>query len=109
MGAQVYRENCAACHGYYGRPAPLGANMFPSAPQLWAPHGHGIVGVSDDPVGETYWKVSNGIRLSGMPAFGRLLTPTQMWQVSLLLASADKPLPSDALAAVKPPSEESRP
>jgi mono/diheme cytochrome c family protein len=53
--------------------------------------------VSDDPPGETYWKVSNGIRLSGMPSFKDLLTDNQMWQVSILLANADKPLPPAAI------------
>jgi mono/diheme cytochrome c family protein len=56
-----------------------------------------VIGVSDDPPGETYWKVANGIRLSGMPAFKGVLTENEMWQVSLLLANADKPLPPAAL------------
>jgi mono/diheme cytochrome c family protein len=60
------------------------------------------VGVSDDPVGETYWKVRNGIRLSGMPSFDTLLNETQMWQVSVLLANADKPLPANVIDTVKP-------
>jgi mono/diheme cytochrome c family protein len=59
--------------------------------------------VSDDPVGETYWKVTNGIRLSGMPAFNHVLNQTQMWQVSLLLANADKPLPPGVLTLLKQP------
>ncbi len=104
LGAQVYREQCATCHGGYGYPSELGPHMFPYAPQLWAPHGHGVVGVSDDPAGETYWKVKNGIRLSGMPAYAAVLNEAQMWQVSLLLANADKPLPPDVLAAVKQPA-----
>jgi mono/diheme cytochrome c family protein len=49
--------------------------------------------VSDDPAGETYWKVANGIRLTGMPAFKKTLTDTQMWQVTLLLKNADQQLP----------------
>jgi mono/diheme cytochrome c family protein len=53
--------------------------------------------VSDDPPGEIYWKVANGIRLTGMPAFKSVLSETEMWQVSLLLANADKPLPPAAL------------
>jgi mono/diheme cytochrome c family protein len=56
-----------------------------------------MMGVTDDPPGETYWKVANGIRLTGMPAFKDALTETEMWQVSLLLANADKPLPPAAL------------
>ncbi len=103
LGAQVYREQCAMCHGGYGRPAGIAAHMFPRAPQLWAPHGHGVVGVSDDPPGETYWKVKNGIRLSGMPAYQGVLNDAQMWQVAVLLANADKPLPPGVMAVLKRP------
>jgi hypothetical protein len=39
-------------------------------------------GVEDDPEGETYWKVSHGIRLTGMPAFCMTLTQTQLWQLA---------------------------
>ena len=56
-----------------------------------------MVGVSDDPPGETYWKVANGIRLTGMPSYKQVLTDIQMWQVGLLLANADKPLPPAAV------------
>jgi len=37
--------------------------------------------------------VDNGIRLTGMPSFNKTLSDTQRWQVSLLLANADKDLP----------------
>ena len=101
-GAQIYRDDCAACHGFHGKPSVFAKHMFPSAPQLWEPHHGGkVVGVSDDPPGETYWKVENGIRLTGMPAFKDVLNETQIWQVSLLLANADKPLPPDVLAIVR--------
>ena len=103
IGAHIYRKQCAACHGLYGLPASFAKGMFPEAPQLWEPHGNGVVGVSDDPPGETYWKVSNGIRLSGMPAFKKILNETEMWQVSQLLANADKPLPPDVMTLLKEP------
>jgi mono/diheme cytochrome c family protein len=99
-GAQVYSDQCAACHGYHGKPSSFGPHMFPAAPPLFEMHHHGsetMMGVTDDPPGETYWKVANGIRLSGMPSFKQVLNDTQMWQVSLLLANADKPLPPAAL------------
>lgn len=93
-GAEIYRDQCAACHGYHGKPSPFGGQMFPRAPQLWEKHRNGnVVGVSDDPPGETYWRVANGIRLTGMPSYKKILSETQMWQVTLLLANADKPLP----------------
>jgi mono/diheme cytochrome c family protein len=101
-GAEVYHDQCASCHGFHGKPSSFGAHMFPDAPPLWEKHHNGdVVGVSDDPVGETYWKVQNGIRLTGMPAYKGILTDTQMWQVALLLANANKPLPPAALDYVR--------
>lgn len=101
-GAEIYRDNCATCHGFYGKPSAIAAHMFPSAPQLWQKHKNSeVVGVSDDPPGETYWKVADGIRLTGMPAFNDVLSTTQIWQVTLLLANADKPLPPAAVALVR--------
>jgi mono/diheme cytochrome c family protein len=94
-GAETYRDQCAACHGFHGKPSRFGAHMFPAAPPLWEKHQNSaVIGVSDDPPGETYWKVANGIRLTGMPAYNGVLTEHQIWQVSLLLANADKPLPA---------------
>jgi thiosulfate dehydrogenase len=101
-GAQIYRDDCAACHGFYGKPSVFAGHMYPSAPPLWQRHHNGsVVGVSDDPPGETFWKVDNGIRLTGMPAYHDILSETQIWQVTLLLANADKPLPPDALTVVR--------
>jgi mono/diheme cytochrome c family protein len=102
-GAQIYREQCAFCHGLMGKPSPIAPHMYPSTPQLWNSHRNGVVGVSDDPPGETYWKIANGIRLTGMPAFSKTLSETEMWQVSLLLANADKPLPVAAKNLVSEP------
>jgi len=103
-GAQVYRQNCAECHGLNGQNSDIAPHMYPRAPQLWHAHGpRSIVGVSDDPPGETYWKVANGIRLTGMPSFDQILSSTQMWQVSILLANADKPLPQSAMDILAKP------
>ncbi len=102
-GAHIYRQQCSSCHGLYGRPTLFAEHMYPDAPQLWQPHGNGVVGVSDDPPGQTYWTVANGIRLTGMPSFNNVLNQTEMWQVSLLLANADKPLPPQVLDLLKKP------
>jgi mono/diheme cytochrome c family protein len=98
VGAHLYRENCATCHGLPGQPASAASKgMYPSPPQLFKGHG-----VTDDPAGETYWKIANGIRLTGMPAYTNSLSPTEMWQVSLLLANADK-LPQQVRSALEQP------
>jgi thiosulfate dehydrogenase len=93
-GARVYREQCSVCHGLSGQPeTAIAKGMFPRPPQLF------VHGVTDDPPGETYWKAANGIRLTGMPGYKGSLTDTQIWQVSLMLANADK-LPASAKAVV---------
>ena len=102
-GAKIYRQQCAVCHGTYGQPATAGEHMYPLAPHLWRRHPNGVVGVSDDPPGETYWKISNGIRLTGMPAFNKVLNETEMWQVTMLLANADKPMPGSVTDLLKHP------
>ena len=85
-GAQVYKDNCAVCHGLPGKPqSAIAAGMFPKPPKLMEGKG-----VTDDEPAETYWKVSGGIRMTGMPGFDKTLSQTQMWQVSLLCANADK-------------------
>jgi mono/diheme cytochrome c family protein len=103
-GAQIYRQNCAFCHGLNSQNSTVAPHMYPHAPQLWHAHGpRSVVGVSDDPPGATYWIVSNGVRLAGMPSFDQVLSSTQMWQVSLLLANANKPLPQPAMDILAKP------
>lgn len=86
-GVQVYKENCAVCHGAVGQPrTAISKGMFPPPPQLFEKDSM----VADDSEGVTYWKVTNGIRLSGMPGFEGTLSEGQRWQVTMLVAHADK-------------------
>ncbi len=86
-GAMTYAQNCAVCHGALDQPqTAIAKGMFPPPPQLLPPH----KGVTDDPAGETFWKVKNGIRLTGMPGFHASLTDQQIWRVSVMLANAEK-------------------
>jgi thiosulfate dehydrogenase len=106
-GAKVYKEHCAVCHGLPGEPkTAIADGMFPPPPQLFRG-----TGVTDDEAWETYWKVSGGIRMTGMPAFSDHLGETKMWQVSVLLRNADKISPavkaelaSSTVAATPAPS-----
>lgn len=97
-GARLYLEHCEVCHGSPGtdRRSAIARGLFPPPPRLMPPE----KGVSDDPVGETYWKVKNGIRLTGMPGFEGALSDTQLWQVSLLLSRSDQ-LPASVVAAIR--------
>jgi len=85
LGAHIYREHCAVCHGLPKQPqTAVAKGMYPKPPTLLDGKG-----VTDDPAGETYWKVAGGIRMSGMTGFQQMLSSTEMWQVSILLAHAD--------------------
>jgi len=101
-GAQIYKDNCAVCHGLPGQaPTAIALGMFPKPPKLMEGKG-----VTDDPAQESYWKVAGGIRMTGMPGYDKTLSTTQMWQVSLLLANADKLPPSakNVLTAASAPA-----
>ena len=103
-GANVYKQNCAICHGLPNQPSPaMSDGMYPHSPLLFKGKG-----VTDDPPGETHWVVENGIRLTGMPSFKNALTDTQMWQVTQLLANADK-MPASVKVLLVPDSTSTRP
>jgi thiosulfate dehydrogenase len=95
--ARLYKDNCAGCHGLPNQTPPaIAESMYPKATLIFKGKG-----VTDDPPQESYWKVKNGIRLSGMPTFNSILNDTQMWQLALLVANADK-LPDSAKMTLVP-------
>jgi thiosulfate dehydrogenase len=83
-GVKLYAQNCAVCHGDSSAKATkVAKGLYQDPPQL-AKHG-----VEDDPDGVTFWKLSHGIRWTGMPAFGRTLNERQLWQLTLFLKTMD--------------------
>jgi len=100
-GAKIYHADCSVCHGLIGQPkSAIADGEFPPPPQLLVG-----TGVTNDPAGETYWKATYGIRLTGMPGFMEALTDQQRWQVSLMLANANK-LPEAAKKILSQPLDE---
>ena len=79
-GAQVYAQNCAACHGTKGRgDGPAGQQLSPRPADLaWLAHSH--------MVGDQYvfWTVSEGGQPVGsaMPAFKGNLSQRDIWAVA---------------------------
>jgi thiosulfate dehydrogenase len=99
-GVRLYRDDCAVCHGLPGHPkTAIAQGEFPPPPQLFDNREM----VTDDPEGVTYWKVSHGIRRSGMPGFGSTLSDTQRWQTTMLVAHANQ-LPSAVQNALTEPT-----
>jgi mono/diheme cytochrome c family protein len=96
-GAKIYKDNCAVCHGLPNQPPPaIAGNFYPDATLMFKGKG-----VTDDPPQESYWKIKNGVRLTGMPTFKGVLDDTQMWQMALFVANADK-LPDSAKKLLVP-------
>lgn len=60
-----FADHCAVCHGNNGSgETMLGRGMYPKPPDLRAGETQNL---SD---GEIFWIIENGVRFTGMPAFG---------------------------------------
>ncbi len=60
-----FADHCAICHGNDGRGATaIGRNLYPKAPDMTS---NATQSLSD---GEVFHIIKNGIRLTGMPAWG---------------------------------------
>ena len=75
-GGTYYGLDCSICHNDDGRAkGPPGRWMYPRASDLTSKQ---VQGYSDE---ELYWIIQNGIRFTGMPAFGKVETPDHIWDV----------------------------
>ncbi len=85
-GASTYKAMCARCHSRLGdNPSAYGQSFYPPAPQLPG-------GMPDYTDSQLFWTIKHGIRNTGMPAWGAMLSDDEIWQiVSLLKNSLDLP------------------
>lgn len=85
-GASTYKAMCARCHTRPGgNPSVYGQSFYPPAPQL-------LGGMSNYTDSQLFWTIKHGIRNTGMPAWGSMLSDDEIWQiVSLLKNSQDLP------------------
>jgi mono/diheme cytochrome c family protein len=75
-GDKYFGVDCSMCHGASGRkPTDTGRWMYPRAIDLGSAETQSY---SDR---ELFWIVENGIRLSGMPAFGKVETDEHIWDM----------------------------
>lgn len=67
-------EGCVDCHGAPGhKPEKFARGMDPNPPDLGKAVAH------DDPA-EVFWTIKNGIRMTGMPAFGSHMDDDEIWR-----------------------------
>jgi mono/diheme cytochrome c family protein len=75
-GSTLYFSECSTCHGSDGRtPTPAGRWMYPRAADLTSEQ---VQSYSDQ---ELFWIIQNGIRFTGMPAFGKVETGDHIWDL----------------------------
>jgi mono/diheme cytochrome c family protein len=76
-GGDDYDAHCAFCHGLDGGGGNrAGGDFYPPIPRL----NKGAAFLSD---GQFYFIVANGIRMTGMPGFGRRQRPDDLWKIIL--------------------------
>jgi thiosulfate dehydrogenase len=103
-GANLYRENCALCHGLPNSPqTAISKGMYPHPPQFFRPDQPTTYDASRpfrpfNP--KAYWKVKNGVRLTGMPGFKGSLTEEQIREVSHFVGNA-RNLPPAVMATLE--------
>jgi mono/diheme cytochrome c family protein len=87
-GQVLYDQHCVTCHGAPGvAPGATGLGMMPSPPNL-------TVAGRDRSPGEIYWAVTNGIKMSGMPAWEFRMTERERWAVVAFLKTLPLLTPS---------------
>ncbi len=75
MGFVHYREMCVGCHGGPGiERSEIGQGLYPKAPTLarvandWTPQ-------------QLFWITKNGLKMTGMPAFGPTHSDEMIWAI----------------------------
>jgi mono/diheme cytochrome c family protein len=90
-----YRENCATCHGAPGIEASeIGQGLSPYPPEL-------ATASQDANPRELFWIVKNGIKMTGMPAFGVTHTDPEIWSIVAFLLKMPKMTPEEYQAMVE--------
>ncbi|MGH9804906.1 MAG: c-type cytochrome [Candidatus Acidiferrales bacterium] len=71
-----WADHCATCHALDGSGATaIGKNMYPPAPDM---RDATTQSLSD---GELFYIISNGVRFTGMPAWGGEHSPEETWEL----------------------------
>ena len=80
-GINDFEAMCATCHGAPGKnPGPMGQGLNPPAPDLQK-------STQQRTPGELFWVVKNGIKMTGMPAWGVSHEDESLWPVVAFLTA----------------------
>ncbi|HZT70531.1 MAG TPA: c-type cytochrome [Terriglobia bacterium] len=97
-GIRLYKANCSMCHGAPGNPEKnFGHPFYPPAPQF-------MEDAPDMSEGENFYIIKHGIRWTGMPAWGSVLSDQQIWTITTFLSHMEKLPPAAEEEWQKPPT-----
>jgi len=79
-GAHLYRDKCADCHGRPDNPvSDYGDSFYPRAPQF-------MKALPRLPENQNFYIIKYGVRWTAMPAWGNIMTESEVWQVVTFLS-----------------------
>ncbi len=85
-----FADHCATCHANDGSgQTTIGQNLYPKAPDMRLPQTQNL---SD---GEIYYIIHNGIRLTGMPAWGKATRDEDSWKLVFFIRHLPKITPGE--------------
>jgi len=83
-GMKLYAMNCAVCHGGLDRKRNvLGGAFYPPAPQI-------LVRGLDDPEWHIFFAIKHGVRRTGMPAWGKVMSDDDLWKITAFVKSINQ-------------------
>lgn len=86
-GAHLYNETCIYCHGAPGKdPADIGKGLNPEPPFLPDT-------AAEWTSAQLFWIVKNGVRMTGMPAFGASHKDDELWNAVAFVQRLPKMTP----------------
>lgn len=75
-----FADHCAICHGNDGSgKTEIGQNLYPKAPDMRRPETQNLTD------GQIYYVIHNGIRLTGMPAWGAQEKDEDSWKLVVFI------------------------
>lgn len=88
-GLRIYQKSCLVCHGAPGvHIGEVGRGLNPEPPELTEAAG-------DWKPNELFWITKNGVRMSGMPAWGVTKTDKEIWDIVAFARKLPKMTPKE--------------
>ena len=85
-----FADHCASCHGNDGSgKTEIGQNLYPKAPDMRLQETQNLTD------GEIYYIIHNGIRLSGMPAWGTEEKDEDSWKLVAFIRHLPRVTPGE--------------